>query len=113
MAYDREDRRPQTQQVSPKVGSEAVVSQALEVDVTAFYSPERAYKLFKQMVQKERIVSEYKEHCAYEKPSDKKRRLRKEAARKRFELERKESRDQEYRKKAKKRKPSKEETTQE
>ena len=39
------------------------------------------------MVQKEKIVSQIKENRAFEKPSDKKRRRVKEAARKRFEDE--------------------------
>ena len=48
---------------------------------------ERMFKTFRAMVQKEKIVSQIKENRAFEKPSDKKRRRVKEAARKRFEDE--------------------------
>ena|SRR6266566_2279726 len=48
---------------------------------------DRAAKAFRSLVQKERILSEYKDRQSYEKPSDKKRRRRNEARRKAFEFE--------------------------
>lgn len=48
---------------------------------------DRALRAFRALVQKERILSTYKEKQRYEKPSDKKRRKRAEAAQKRFEME--------------------------
>jgi ribosomal protein S21 len=40
---------------------------------------EHAFRKFKALAQKERIVGEYKEHMAYEKPSEKKRRKSRES----------------------------------
>ncbi len=48
---------------------------------------DRALKAFRSLVQKERVLSEYKDRQSYEKPSDKKRRKRNEMKRKLFELE--------------------------
>jgi small subunit ribosomal protein S21 len=48
---------------------------------------DKALRAFRTLVQKERILSTYKEKQKYEKPSDKKRRKRSEAARKRLENE--------------------------
>ena len=45
---------------------------------------EYAMKLFKNLVQRENVISDYKERQSYEKPSDKKRRKRREAEEKRF-----------------------------
>lgn len=45
---------------------------------------ERASKDFKVMVQREKIISLYKEHQKYEKPSEKKRRKRRESEEKRL-----------------------------
>jgi small subunit ribosomal protein S21 len=50
---------------------------------------DKALKIFRSIVQKERVLSDYKEHQAYEKPSVKKRRKRAEARRKAFEAEHK------------------------
>jgi ribosomal protein S21 len=47
---------------------------------------DRAFKAFRAIVQKEKIVSLYKERSRYEKPSDRRRRKRKESERKFFEL---------------------------
>ena len=44
-------------------------------------------KAFRALVQKERVLSTYKEKSRYEKPSDKKRRKRNEMKRKLLELE--------------------------
>ncbi len=48
---------------------------------------EKALRYFRAKVQKERILSSYKEKQSYEKPSDKKRRKRNESRRKLLELE--------------------------
>ncbi len=47
---------------------------------------DKAMKAFRALVQKERILSSYKENQAYEKPSDKLRRKRNEMKRKRMEM---------------------------
>lgn len=46
----------------------------------------RASRAFRAIVQKEKVLSFYKESKTYEKPSDRKRRKRNEAARKRLEI---------------------------
>lgn len=48
---------------------------------------DKALRYFRALVQKERILSSYKEKQNYEKPSDKKRRKRNEMKRKLMELE--------------------------
>ena len=53
--------------------------QAVEVKVVDGNINE-AIARFRALVTKERIMSSIKEHCAYEKPSDKKRRKQREAA---------------------------------
>lgn len=65
---------------------EAVQAQPLEVKV---YSNnfDKALRAFRALVQKERILSTYKENQFYEKPSDRRRRKRNEMKRKRLELE--------------------------
>lgn len=72
--------------VSDTTATEAVQYQPLEVLVTD--SLDRAMKIFRAMVQRDRILSSYKERSRYEKPSDKKRRKRNERQRKLLELER-------------------------
>lgn len=64
---------------------EAVQAQPLEVKV---YNNnfDKALRAFRALVQKERILSTYKEKQSYEKPSDKRRRKRNEMKRKRQEL---------------------------
>lgn len=64
---------------------EAVQAQPLEVKV---YNNnfDKALRAFRALVQKERILSSYKEKQSYEKPSDKRRRKRNEMKRKRQEL---------------------------
>jgi small subunit ribosomal protein S21 len=47
---------------------------------------DKALRAFRALVQKERILSTYKEKQSYEKPSDKRRRRRNEMKRKRQEL---------------------------
>lgn len=53
---------------------------------------DRALKAFRALVQKERILSVYKDKQTYEKPSDKRRRKKNESIRKMKELEFKEKR---------------------
>lgn len=64
---------------------EAVQAQPLEVKV---YNNnfDKALRAFRALVQKERILSSYKEKQSYEKPSDKRRRKRNEMKRKRQEM---------------------------
>jgi ribosomal protein S21 len=47
---------------------------------------EYAAKTFKALVQREKVISNFKESQRYEKPSDKRRRKRREAAEKRFAM---------------------------
>lgn len=65
--------------------SDAVIAKPLEVVVynNAF---DKALRAFRALVQKERILSTYKEKQSYEKPSDRKRRKRNEMKRKLMEL---------------------------
>jgi small subunit ribosomal protein S21 len=64
--------------------SEAIQAQPLEVKVYG-NNFDRALKAFRALVQKEKILSSYKDKQVYEKPSDKKRRKRNEAHRKMME----------------------------
>jgi small subunit ribosomal protein S21 len=63
----------------------AVQAQPLEVKV---YNNnfDKALRAFRALVQKERILSTYKEKQSYEKPSDKRRRKRNEMKRKQQEI---------------------------
>lgn len=63
--------------------------QAKPLEVKVYGNFERAIKVFRSMVQKERVLSTYKEKQRYEKKSDKKRRKRNERKRKLIELEEK------------------------
>lgn|SRR5574338_1518940 len=65
---------------------EPVQAQPLEVKV---YNGnfDKALRAFRALVQKERILSSYKEKQSYEKPSDKRRRKRNEMKRKRVEMD--------------------------
>jgi ribosomal protein S21 len=65
---------------------EPVQAQPLEVKVY-HNNFDKALRAFRALVQKERILSAYKEKQSYEKPSDKGRRKRNEMKRKRLELE--------------------------
>jgi small subunit ribosomal protein S21 len=61
--------------------------QALPLEVSVYGNNfEKALRAFRALVQKERVLSTYKEKRSYEKPSDKKRRKRNEAQRKMMEL---------------------------
>lgn len=66
--------------------NEAVLAQPLEVRV---YNNnfDKALRAFRALVQKERILSVYKEKQAYEKPSQKRRRKNNESKRKLLELQ--------------------------
>ena len=59
--------------------------EAVPLQVQVFNNFEKAMRAFRALVQKERILSLYKEKQRYEKPSDKKRRKKNEAARKLLE----------------------------
>lgn len=59
--------------------------QATPLQVVVYGNFERAFRTFKNMVQKERVLSDFKEKQSFEKPSDKKRRKKNEARRKLFE----------------------------
>lgn len=75
--------------------------QAQYLEVKVYDNFDRALKAFRALVQKERILSIYKENQSYEKPSDKRRRKRNEMKRKMFELENKHEDFSEKRKKPK------------
>jgi small subunit ribosomal protein S21 len=64
---------------------EAIQAQPLEVKVINS-NFDKALRAFRALVQKERVLSTYKENQFYEKPSDKRRRKKNEANRKRLEL---------------------------
>lgn len=64
---------------------EAVQAQPLEVKVYG-NNFDKALRAFRALVQKERILSAYKEKQTYEKPSDKRRRKRNESVRKQLEF---------------------------
>lgn len=66
----------------------------LPLEIKVYDNFDRALRAFRALVQKERILSSYKEKQHYEKPSDYKRRKQNEAKRKILELER-ESRKEE------------------
>jgi ribosomal protein S21 len=67
--------------------------QAKPLEVKVYDSFEKAMKHFRALVQKERVLSTFKEKQRYEKKSDKKRRKRAENQRKRLELEAKQTND--------------------
>jgi len=84
---------------------EAVQATPLEVKVYG-NNFDKALRAFRALVQKERILSSYKEKQSYEKPSDKRRRKRNESKRKKLELcSRGECRHAEHRQSQKKEKP--------
>ena len=70
---------------SVTVGSDTVFAKPLEVKVYGD-SFDKAMRAFRALVQKERILSKYKERQTYEKPSEKKRRKLNESKRKYMEL---------------------------
>jgi small subunit ribosomal protein S21 len=66
--------------------SEAIQAVPLEVKVYG-NNFEKALKAFRALVQKEKILSDYKDKQVYEKPSDRRRRKRNEVKRKLLETE--------------------------
>lgn len=64
---------------------EPVQAQPLEVMVYG-NNFDKAFRAFRALVQKERVLSSFKEKQYYEKPSDKKRRKKNESFRKQLEL---------------------------
>src|SRR5277367_1345146 len=64
---------------------EAIQSQPLEVKVYG-NNFDKALRAFRALVQKERVLSAYKEKQSYEKPSDKRRRKINESKRKQLEF---------------------------
>lgn len=64
---------------------EAIQAQPLEVKVYG-NNFDKALKAFRALVQKERVLSTYKERQSYEKPSDKRRRKINESKRKQMEM---------------------------
>jgi small subunit ribosomal protein S21 len=68
-----------------KLEHEPVQAQPLQVEVRGNF--DRALRAFRNLVQKERILSTYKEKQSYEKPSVKRRRKQNESKRKRQELD--------------------------
>ena len=89
------DKKPSNQHSTNSKGGdsefgyiEPVYARPLEVKVRDSF--ERAVRIFRALVQKERTISTYKEKQSYEKPSDKKRRKRSERKRKLLELNSKE-----------------------
>jgi small subunit ribosomal protein S21 len=73
--------------VPNKIGpGESIQAQPLEVKVYG-NNFDKALRAFRALVQKERILSTYKEKQSYEKPSDKRRRKRNESKRKLLEVQ--------------------------
>ena len=72
--------------------------QAKPLEVKVHNNFDKSSKAFRAIVQKERILSVYKEKQSFEKPSDKKRRKKNESRRKAFELSMKNSRPEKKRK---------------
>lgn len=64
---------------------EAIQAQPLEVKVYG-NNFDKALRAFRALVQKERVLSSYKEKQSYEKPSDKRRRKINESKRKQLEM---------------------------
>lgn len=89
------------EQVNASYPTEAVLAQPLEVKVYG-NNFDKAMRAFRALVQKERILSLYKEKQSYEKPSDKRRRKRNEMKRKLLELDMPKA---EFKKTSKKRQP--------
>jgi ribosomal protein S21 len=73
-------------EVNDTFAHEPIQAQPLEVKVY-HNNFDKALRAFRALVQKERILSNYKEKQSYEKPSDKNRRKRNEMRRKRLELD--------------------------
>jgi small subunit ribosomal protein S21 len=73
--------------VSDKHAGPGEALQALPLEVKVYGNNfDKAIRTFRSLVQKERILSSYKEKQSYEKPSDKRRRKRNESKRKLLEI---------------------------
>lgn len=77
----KKHKQTQTKDVSP---GELLDLKPLEVDCKTMPF-DVAFRRFKTMVQKEKVLSTYKQRSAYEKPSEKRRRKRQEMMSKLFE----------------------------
>src|SRR5271163_527183 len=70
-----------------RVGTGSDAIQAIPLEVKVYNNNfDKALRAFRALVQKERILSIYKERQSFEKPSDKRRRKRNEMKRKRQEM---------------------------
>lgn len=72
---------------TPTVPAEMDFSYFSPIEVKVYGNFEKAMKVFRSLVQSEKILSLYKEKQSYEKPSDKKRRKKNENIQKNIELE--------------------------
>ena len=86
---NRRSRGGETQALEPHTPVQAT---PLEIKVGDNF--EKAFKIFRSMVQKERIISTYKEKQSFEKPSVKRRRKRMESQRKSLEIDTKRGRQE-------------------
>jgi ribosomal protein S21 len=75
---------------SRKFPTDAV--EAIPLEVKVYNNFDKAFRAFRTIVQKEKILSLYKEKQSFEKKSDKRRRKRNEMRRKMFEMEMKRTR---------------------
>ena len=80
--YNRQSRGGDTQAIEPHTPIQA---RPLEVMVGDNF--DKAFKIFRSIVQKERVISTFKERQSYEKPSVRRRRKRAEGQQKRNEAE--------------------------
>jgi ribosomal protein S21 len=79
---NRRSRGGDTQAIEPHT---PVQAKPLEVRVGDNF--DKAFKIFRSLVQKERVISTYKEKQSFEKPSVRRRRKRMESQRKRLETD--------------------------
>ena len=77
------DNKPEQVKLDPHT---PVQAKPLEVRITDQNNFDRAFRNFRSIVQKERILSTFKEKQSYEKPSVKRRRKANESKRKKMEL---------------------------
>jgi len=84
--FKKAPRGGESHSQSSKLDHQPVRAKPLEVRVFN-NNFDKALRAFRALVQKERILSAYKEKQSYEKPSDKRRRKRNEMRRKRLELD--------------------------
>jgi ribosomal protein S21 len=109
MGYNRYNKKPFNKpmkggetngsQDDANIAHNPIQAQYLEVKVHDNF--DRALRAFRTLVQKERILSIYKDKQSYEKPSDKRRRKKNEMRRKSLEAEFKNDEPSDARKKRK------------